>query len=178
MTEPLPEFPYHPDPVATGAVVPSDTTCVCCGQARGYLYTGPVYSVDDLADRLCPWCIADGTAAGRYEATFTGGAVGDDVPIEVFAAVAGRTPGFPGWQEPQWYFHCGDGTTFLGAVGAAELAARPDAIETLRQEADGWGWPPDEVERHLSTLDKDGRPTAYPFRCRVCSTHLAYSDFT
>ncbi|MCT9108698.1 CbrC family protein [Streptomyces mirabilis] len=178
MTEPLPEFPYHPDPVATGAVVPSDTTCVCCGQARGYLYTGPVYSVDDLADRLCPWCIADGTAAGRYEATLTGGAVGDDVPIEVFAAVAGRTPGFPGWQEPQWYVHCGDGTAFLGAVGAAELAARPDAIETLRQEADGWGWPPDEVERHLSTLDKDGRPTAYLFRCRVCATHLAYSDFT
>ncbi|MFF3656165.1 CbrC family protein [Streptomyces olivochromogenes] len=86
------------------------------------MYTGPVYSVDDLAERLCPWCIADGTAAGRYEATFTGGAVGDDVPIEVM--------------------------------------------------------PPDEVEQHLSALDKDGRRTAYLFRCRVCATHLAHSDFT
>ncbi|MFD9367154.1 CbrC family protein [Streptomyces sp. NPDC060020] len=33
MTE-LPAFPYHPDPMATGAVVRSEGTCARCGQAR------------------------------------------------------------------------------------------------------------------------------------------------
>lgn len=37
----LPKFKYHPDPVATGHLVESDTACACCGQVRGYIYTGP-----------------------------------------------------------------------------------------------------------------------------------------
>ncbi|MEF9906118.1 CbrC family protein [Streptomyces sp. P9-A2] len=35
MSEELPGFPYRPDPLATGAVVASSTTCLCCGRARG-----------------------------------------------------------------------------------------------------------------------------------------------
>ncbi|MET8332011.1 CbrC family protein [Streptomyces sp. NPDC005181] len=178
MTELLPEFPYHPDPVATGVVVPSDAVCICCGRKRGYIYTGPVYAVEDLTDRLCPWCIANGSVAERFDAHFTAGTcLGDDVPIGVFSAVDGRTPGFAAWQEPQWFFHCGDGAAFLGCVGAAELAVRPDALEVLRQEVGGSGWSSDRVEHFLGLLDKDGQPTAYLFRCRVCATHLAYSDF-
>ncbi|MER6820539.1 CbrC family protein [Streptomyces cellulosae] len=23
------------------------------------------------------------------------------------------TPGFSSWQDPQWFFHCGDGTVFM-----------------------------------------------------------------
>ncbi|MFC5722769.1 CbrC family protein [Streptomyces gamaensis] len=179
MTTALPDFPYHPDPVATGVVVPSDVTCVCCGQQRGHVYTGPVYSeADGLDDRLCPWCIADGSAAERYKASFTEGCLGDHVPVDVILAVDTRTPGYDAWQVPQWFYHCGDGAAFLGAVGTPELANYPDAVEMLRQEAHDWGWSPEEVDHHLSTLDKDGQPTAYLFRCRVCGTHLAYSDFT
>lgn len=113
MTELLPEFPYHPDPVATGVVVPSDATCLCCERKRGHIYTGPVYAAEDLTGHLCPWCIADGSAAERFDAHFTGGtSLGDDVPLKVFAAVDSRTPGFEAWQEPQWFFHCGDGAAF------------------------------------------------------------------
>ena len=35
----LPTFRYHPDPVATGAVVESDVTCVVCEKQRGYVRT-------------------------------------------------------------------------------------------------------------------------------------------
>ncbi|WP_327323615.1 CbrC family protein [Streptomyces sp. NBC_01210] len=42
--------------------------------------------------------------------------------------------------------------------------------------ASGWGWPSDQVQHYLSSLDRDGRPTAYLFRCRVCATDLAYSN--
>ncbi|MEC4016343.1 CbrC family protein [Streptomyces sp. H27-D2] len=178
MSELLPVFPYHPDPLATGSVVASSRVCVCCGRSRGYLYTGPVYAVEELRGRLCPWCIADGSAAERYEAHFMGDPVGDEVQVAVVLTVAANTPGFSAWQDPRWFFHCGDGAAFLGAVGAAELSEFPDAREALRSEADGWGWGVDEVERHLSALDKDGQPTAYLFRCRSCATHLAYADFT
>ncbi|MFE2971272.1 CbrC family protein [Streptomyces sp. NPDC059340] len=34
------------------------------------------------------------------------------------------------------------------------------------------------MEHRLGTLDRDGQLTAYLFRCRVCATHLAYSDLT
>jgi uncharacterized protein CbrC (UPF0167 family) len=120
---PLPEFPYHPDPWRTGVIEPSKRHCISCGEAPGLLYTGPVFSVhrEILVDAVCPWCIADGTAAERFEATFTG--VGDelpgDVPGEVVAAVTQRTPGFSGWQQEHWLYHCGDGAAFVGTTEAA-----------------------------------------------------------
>jgi uncharacterized protein CbrC (UPF0167 family) len=68
----LPVFRYHPDPVASGSVHESREVCACCGVARGYVYAGPVYAVDELDDKICPWCIADGKAHKKFDATFTG----------------------------------------------------------------------------------------------------------
>lgn len=112
----LPEFPYHPDPVATGSVVESSEACVACGRARGFVYDGPVYTAHDVNGSLCPWCIADGSAAETLDAEFTdvGFDVPDDVPREVLIAIATRTPGFTGWQQPHWLYHCGDGASFVG----------------------------------------------------------------
>ncbi|MFD7921755.1 CbrC family protein [Streptomyces sp. NPDC059740] len=174
MTQPLPSFPYHPDPVATGVVVPSRTACRSCGRVRGYVYTGPVYAEDDLRGRLCPWCIADGSAAGRFEALFTD--VLDDVPLDRLHAITRRTPGFAGWQQERWLIHCGDGAAFLGRAGAAELRQRPQAWEAVRAELGRGGWSAEQVEQHLGALSKDGQPTAYLFRCRVCDRWLAYTD--
>jgi len=118
----LPEFPYHPDPQATGAVVESERRCLVCSTARGYVYTGPVYAVEELADGICPWCIADGTAAERFDAEFTdvGTHVPDDVPREVLEQIARRTPGFSGWQQEHWLYHCGDGAAFEGVDDDAD----------------------------------------------------------
>ncbi len=95
----LPIFKYHPDPVATESIVPSDALCVCCGRARGYIYAGPVYSEEELEESLCPWCIADGSAHERFDACFTDeGGIGDYgtwdlVPSEIVDEIAYRTPG-------------------------------------------------------------------------------------
>jgi len=97
--ESLPKFKYHPNPIATGSVERSDVKCVCCGQARGFVYTGPVYSVENYEDCICPWCIADGSAHEKLEASFHdesgvgGGGEWDEVPGEVVEEVAWRTPG-------------------------------------------------------------------------------------
>ena len=173
----LPHFPYHPNPVATGSVTPSDEPCACCGQERGWLYTGPVYAADAPATGICPYCIALGTAADRYHAGFADTVEGD-VPQDVVRDILGRTPGFTAWQSPYWLTHCGDGAAFLGPAGTKELTAYPDAVDHLRRQCAAWKWPPGQVEDFLGSLDKDGGPTAYLFRCRVCETHLAYADFT
>ncbi|MCP4306259.1 MAG: CbrC family protein [bacterium] len=39
----LPSFRYHPDPIATGSIRPSDeAVCRRCSRNRGFIYVGPV----------------------------------------------------------------------------------------------------------------------------------------
>lgn len=66
----LPVFKYHPDPLSTGSVIESTVVCKCCGQNKGYIYTSSVYAIEELHNEICPWCIADGSAAKKYGATF------------------------------------------------------------------------------------------------------------
>jgi uncharacterized protein CbrC (UPF0167 family) len=116
----LPQFKYHPDPVATQSVVASSATCDCCGQARGYVYDGPIYAQEEPAGPICPWCIADGFAHTKYGADFSDwdgiGGYGewDEVPTDVLEEVAFRTPGFRSVQQAQWWTHCGDAAEYLG----------------------------------------------------------------
>ena len=175
----LPKFRYHPDPVATGSIQPYPDDCLACGRARGVKYVGPVYAEAELVDAFCPWCIADGSAANKFGAEFTdvGLGVPRDVPASVTDEIAHRTPGFHSWQQDHWLYHCGDGCAFLGEVGRTELDAYPDALETLRRESEGFGWDEREITDYLNSLAKGDSPTAYLFRCLVCGTHLAYSDF-
>jgi uncharacterized protein CbrC (UPF0167 family) len=177
----LPAFKYHPDPVGTGNVVESDEECLCCGQARGYIYTGPVYALDELDEQICPWCIADGSAHRKWNATFTDPeGVGDyghwgQVPRAVIEEIAHRTPGFGGWQQERWWTHCGDGAEFLGVVGYREAAAyAPELLEALVCDI---SFPSAaERERYLHALNKDGSPTGYAFRCTKCGKLGGYSD--
>jgi uncharacterized protein CbrC (UPF0167 family) len=175
--EPLPEFVYHPHPVETGAIEMSDATCLACERPRGFIYVGPVYAVDELQESLCPWCIADGSAAARFDAMFTDDEpVPEGVPVEIVDAVTTRTPGFSGWQQEHWLYHCGDGAAFLGAAGWPEIERHPAAVDHLRRENAGTGWSPEQIEDYLRSLDREGSPTAYLFRCRQCGMALAYSD--
>ncbi|CAA9366409.1 MAG: Colicin E2 tolerance protein CbrC-like protein [uncultured Gemmatimonadetes bacterium] len=177
----LPAFRYHPDPIATGSVVPSAVECVCCGQARGFIYAGPVYALEEYDGTICPWCIADGSAHEKLDASFTdeagvGGGEWDEVPDEVIEEVAYRTPGFSGWQQERWWTHCGDAARFLGPAGRAELAAHgPDAVTAIRIST---GLPEGpEWQEFFAGLERDGSPTAYLFRCTNCQQIGGYQDF-
>jgi uncharacterized protein CbrC (UPF0167 family) len=105
----LPTFKYHPDLIATGSIVVSYSECCCCGMARGYIYIGPVYAIEKYNVCIGPWCIADGSAHKKLQATFTDeagiGGYGEweDVPVEVIVEVAYNTPGFIGWQQERWW---------------------------------------------------------------------------
>lgn len=125
----LPQFRYHPDPVGTGSIVADEVSCVSCEQRRPYTYTGPVYAEEELNEAICPWCIADGSAASRFDATFTDAmwAVPDDVPEDVTEEVLCRTPGFTGWLQEEWLHHCGDAAAFPVAPFPAVIKNRERA---------------------------------------------------
>jgi uncharacterized protein CbrC (UPF0167 family) len=178
---PFPTFRYHPDPISTGCVASSDTECVCCGNPRGFVYTGPVYAVEEYDECICPWCIADGSAHDKLEASFTdkggigGGGMWDEVPDAVIEEVAHRTPGFSGWQQEQWWTHCNDAAEFIGRAGRKELLALgPQAIAAIQGStgmSDGPEW-----DEFFAGLDKEGSSTAYMFRCRSCGQLGGYQD--
>lgn len=162
----LPTFRYHPNPVATGAFVLEPGRCSSCGLDRGYVYKGPIYAIEE-PDPPCPWCIADGSFAARFDAEFTDPAPLAGLDPAVIEEVTRRTPGYAGWQQEQWLTHCNDAAVFLGAVGYEELLAHPEALELLRQ---------DMGDDDVQGLSRDGSPTAYLFRCRHCGVELADWD--
>jgi uncharacterized protein len=176
----LPTFKYHPDPIETGSIVESDAKCECCGQVRGYIYTGPVYAIGEYNNCICPWCIADGTAHQKLGASFTDedgiGGYGDWSPVSehIVYEVARRTPGFSGWQQERWWTHCGDAAQFLGPAGKKELISLGEkAVVAIKESTglDGTEW-----EHFFGALDKDGSPTAYVFRCSMCGALGGYQD--
>jgi uncharacterized protein len=188
MSQPLPAFRYHPDPLATGAVEASDETCASCNQARGYIYRA--HSGD-----VCPWCIASGEAdetvgfesvAPDYVGKFawemvlhhSGYSRWPAVPEAVAREVAHRTPGFPTYQDTLWWTHCDDAGAFIGVVG--DLPAETFADESARDFVDeikrcedltdeDWEW-------HVSTPDAEHHKTIYVFRCLHCGKLGGYAD--
>jgi uncharacterized protein CbrC (UPF0167 family) len=112
----IPAFRYHPDPIGTGSIKASDVVCRCCGQKRGFIYAGSVYARDPLRDSICPWCIADGAAAAKFDAMFS-----DDTPLaeanlsgEIIDEVTLRTPGYNSWQQEVWLSCCEDACEYHG----------------------------------------------------------------
>lgn len=114
----LPTFRYHPDPIATGSIVASDAACEACKKPRGYVYTASAYCTEEYDECICPWCIADGSAAKTFDATFFDdsgvGRDSDPVSAELVNVIITRTPGFSGLQGERWWTHCSQPAAFLG----------------------------------------------------------------
>ena len=175
----LPAFQYHPYPLRSGSVVESKVKCKCCRKARGYIYAGPVYAEDELGESICPWCIADGAAHEKYDASFidTQG-IPDDVPPQVMEEIAYRTPGYSTWQSERWLTCCGEAAAFVEPVGIQEVHQNYPQLE-----GDLMGYIVHEMRisggaarQMLNSLQRDAGPTAYVFKCRKCDGHRAFID--
>jgi len=164
----LPQFKYHPEPLSTGAIKEATEICCCCEQARGYIYVGPVYSLHDLYGKLCPWCISDGSARLRFNASFTarvgnGTQRWERVSKVIVEEVAYRTPSFVAWQEPEWWTHCGDAAAFKGHFGLIDVEHNRDRIEsTLMNEL---------AQAHPAEWDE-----FVLFECLTCGLYGGYRD--
>ncbi|MBF5007547.1 CbrC family protein [Diaphorobacter sp. NR2-3-3-1] len=164
----LPVFRYHPDPVASGSIEQNNTlVCPCCEMRTGWVYVSEPYGPGRQPPHLCPWCIADGSAARKYGSSFAGDIEGV-VPPAVAQEVDRCTPGFIAWQTERWLTHCGDAAAFIGPVGWDTLQQFPDAQASVLN--DGCS------ESTLPLITREGDLTAYLFKCLHCGTHLAYAD--
>ena len=167
----LPQFRYHPDPIRSGSIVESDKKCKCCRKARGYIYTGPVYAERDLDESLCPWCIADGSAAEKYEALFIDDACfDDDMPAEAVDEISQRTPGYNAWQGEQWPVCCGDATQFIMPAGLKEVREYDYTLEgtIMTHIVQEMGISGGAAVRLLESLNRDKGPTVFLFKCEKC----------
>ena len=167
MSEEIPRFKYHPDPLATGSIEERPVDCACCKRTRSHVYVGPVYGERDLEESLCPWCIADGSAA-KLGASFSDdlplmeGEVGEDIIQEVCA----RTPGYTAWQQDEWLCHCEDACEFHGDATPEDLA---NASEDTRLAWQGlYGLTEDDWSRITKSYTPRGDQAFYKFVCRHC----------
>jgi uncharacterized protein len=171
MPEPLPQFRYHLDPVRSDVIVASDTVCICCNQARGYMYVGPTFTRhNEVRDNLCPWCIADGSAAATFAADFS-----DDhslyragVSRDVIDHVSKQTPGYSCWQSQQWQAHCNDACVFHGDATVDDVAsASPATIEAWKTE---YNMKDVDWVNLTDGYEPKGHSAFYKFVCRHCGT--------
>ena len=82
--------------------------------------------IGDRPANLCPWCIADGSAARKFGSEFVGDIEGE-VPASVEEELNLRTPGYLSWHCERWQICCGDACAYLGPVGWDRLKDMPDA---------------------------------------------------
>jgi uncharacterized protein len=181
MPEELPKFKYHPNVAGNGLITSSEQSCMCCGQARGYIYRGPVHAIQDVNEQLCPWCIADGSAAAKFGATFTDEDQFPDAGLDaaIVETIAQRTPGYIGWQQETWLTHCDDACAYLGFPTDDELnTTLAAAVETMR---DNLAIPEKQwlIMRKAYVaggFQPQGRVGLYKFQCLHCGTNLLSCD--
>ncbi len=54
-----------------------------CNQQTEYVYEGPFYSEEEV-ENICPWCIASGNAAAKYDGEFQDSSLCGEVDDEEY----------------------------------------------------------------------------------------------
>jgi len=181
----LPQFKYHPNPLETGAFETGDAQeCDCCGQTVSIYYTGPFYSIDEI-NALCPFCIANGSAAEKFDGTFQDYASIDGIspnPSEpniltnddATEEVCTRTPGYRGWQQEVWLTHCNDCCAFVGYVGWDEIqqmGLTDEIADDLAKNSEFY-----TIEDVQKYCRNNGDMQGYLFQCLHCKKHRLHMD--
>lgn len=178
----LPTFRFSPNAYDLGLFEMDDGICQACSRRRPMRYTSSFYSRENVA-YICPWCVADGTAARVFDGEFSDSAgiegVSSDptVPVTVdedeAREVATRTPSYPSWQQEEWRSHCGRPCAFIGDIGSSDLAPYLKEPDFLADVDGGLGWDPDLLRTSLS---RGGDLAGYLFRCLTCGAHRLHVD--
>ena len=172
----LPIFKYHPDPIKTGAIEVTSATCECCDIAQGYRATSTIYAEEEI-QTICPWCIANGSAAEKFDGEFT-----DSHPLlkagldtAIVKEVCERTPCFNSWQQEVWLSHCNDACEFHGDADKLDLLEITGTILEAfldKQQIDQDIW-----QKIVTSYEKGGNPSVYKFKCRICGMKTYGMDF-
>ncbi|SDC27559.1 hypothetical protein SAMN02799630_00985 [Paenibacillus sp. UNCCL117] len=172
----FPKFKYNADPIKLKVIVQRKTCCPVCNKERDYAYQGPFYTTAAV-EGICPWCIADGSAARKYDGDFQDIASCERVDSPGFLdELIHRTPGFCGWQQEHWLSCCGDFCAITDYMGWKQ-------IQQLVEEF------PEQTRADFEQLLKDYRISehefktasydhiqGYLFKCMHCNNLRFYTD--
>ena len=176
MEREFPKFRYHPDPIGTGAFEKADEVkvCECCGKETEYYYHSPFYSIDTV-ECLCPWCIADGSAAKKFDGEFQDAYSCEEIDDgSKLDELIHRTPGYRGWQQEVWLAHCNDYCAFVGYVGMEELEKMglAESLEDIyRKDAAMF-----DIDVIRENMENESGLQGYLFRCLHCGKYQLYAD--
>ena len=170
----LPAFRYHPDPLATGAVVAKAGRCDACEREVGHLYDGPMFGRFENEPTVCPWCIADGSAASKLGVHFNDPCTTESIAKSAIEEISDRTPGYTSWQGPEWMFHCGDGCAFLGDASLETL--RGISAEGRAELATEFSLSEEDWHELVDEYEPGAEPAIYHFRCLSCGTDRFHMD--
>lgn len=177
----LPTFKYSPNAYKIGVFKEEEGRCSICDQHRKIKYDNSFYSAEEPG-YICPWCIADGRAAKKYDGEFND-AAGIETPLdydrddelkatfdEKITEVAERTPSFVSWQQEVWLSHCNEPCAFIDYADSEMI--KPIYHE-LEADVENTGY-----DRALITnsLSKEGSLVGYLFQCLQCGTHRLHVD--
>lgn len=181
----LPYFKYHPNPIETGAfTISTPITCDCCKQQTSVYYTNPFYSSNEV-EFLCPWCIAGGQAAEKFNGEFQdycgieGISANPEQPDSIhfdrqaIDELVLRTPGYRGWQQEVWLSHCGDLCAFVGYVGWDEIKDKLEFFVDLDRDCEVLHAGKEDLPKYLRN---NGSCQGYLFQCLHCGKYRLYFD--
>lgn len=163
-------FKYHPKAYDQGIFEEGHAVCQCCGKTVQQYYTR-MYCRKAISC-ICPECIADGTAAEKFQGDFIQdaeiGNVSDPAKTEELFK---RTPGYVSWQGEYWLACCDDYCEYLGETGTKELEEMGIADDVFAEYKQHAGY-----ENVREYLVKSGSCAGYLFRCRHCGKNRLWVD--
>jgi uncharacterized protein CbrC (UPF0167 family) len=177
----LPQFRYSPNAYKIDVFEDTDGTCSVCNQQRNIKYNSSFYSEEEPV-YICPWCVADGSAAQKYNGVFND-REGVETPLgydsdetlqstfdEKAEEVSQRTPSYISWQQEVWLSHCNEPCAF---IGYADSKAIEPLLHELEADIENAGYDSNLITEHMS---KEGSVVGYLFQCLHCGIHRLHVD--
>lgn len=169
----LPKFKYHPNLYTNRIVTFANGKCQCCEkEVNAYI---EIMYCEEYVDCICLDCVADGSAAKKFDGSFIQDAEEINNP-EAIEELYSRTPGYYSWQGEYWLACCDDYCEFIGDVGTKELNEMGIVDEVF-----------DEYEKKSNDEDIDwikdnltarGEVAGYLFKCKKCGKHHLHVDMS
>ncbi|HBB56227.1 MAG TPA: hypothetical protein DCZ49_08600 [Hyphomonadaceae bacterium] len=168
IAESLPHFAFFVDPFKDDAFERSEEACACCGKPRGWRATCGIYSEAD-PDTICPWCVADGSAARKFRGHFNTLETVDGLSQEHAKAITERTPLPLTWQDFDWPCADGEPCVYLGHVRGDVLFEENDAakIAACREAVAAFYEDEAEAQDRLAACAPGDNMGVYVFRTRA-----------
>jgi uncharacterized protein CbrC (UPF0167 family) len=172
----FPTFRFLAAEVAAAQFDASEAPCDCCARTTGLRYHGNIYGHAPDNASVCPSCIADGSVAQRWDASFNQVDPRSPCDDQAKQEAEQRTPGFPSWQELWIPVCCGMPTEFLGDAGWHDLTGRWAEAQSSIFDDGAPGTNAEERQAFLKTLKAGGDPAGYVFRCVTCARLIGRWD--